>query len=611
MTNVLYEEQGVFKVGTVFAGQNTSLMVEAQHGKRTKIKSNAALLTFEHPSLNGFMDHAHSIARQLDADFIWQCCAQHEFSFIDIAREYFGHAPSPTEATAMLLRLHGAPMYFYRKGVGRFKAAPPATLKAALAAAEKKRQSALQQAEYTQQLCAFRLPQAFENRIHSLLYRPDKNGVEYRALQQACAQTGLGAAPLLERCGALASAYDYHFNRFLFDYFPDGRGFACVSDAIDEPTGLSVGSAQAFSIDDISTTEIDDAFSVQALENGHWRVGIHIAAPALGFAPGSALDAVAAHRLATVYVPDDKITMLPDAVIERYSLRADAARPCLSMYLEVSPDYAVVAAQSCVERVGINANLAHQSLYDVFDENNVPANSCSRELVVLHGLSKRLEAERGRANGIPANPEYTIVVDKGRVAITERKRGGAIDTIVSELMIQVNTRWGELLAQHQTACVYRTQEGGKARMTLQPVPHQGLGVSQYCWISSPLRRYIDLLNQWQLIAVLGGLPPPFNPHDDALLVRIRDFELAHAAYAEFQRSMERYWCLKYLQQEAMGAVNATLVRDEVVRFDGMPLVTRALGIPIAATGTRMQVEISDIDLFELTLRCRFSALIGQ
>src|SRR5882757_9716065 len=114
--NVLYEEEGSFKVGAILADNDTSLQVEAPHGKRSKVKASTVLLRFERPALANFMADAQRAADEIDIDFLWQCCSEPEFEVAALAREYFGHEPSALEAAAALLKLHGAPMYFYKKG---------------------------------------------------------------------------------------------------------------------------------------------------------------------------------------------------------------------------------------------------------------------------------------------------------------------------------------------------------------------------------------------------------------------------------------------------------------------------------------------------------------
>jgi exoribonuclease-2 len=155
------------------------------------------------------------------------------------------------------------------------------------------------------------------------------------------------------------------------------------------------------------------------------------------------------------------------------------------------------------------------------------------------------------------------------------------------------------------AAIYRVQTGGKVRMSTSPQAHEGLGVKQYAWSSSPLRRYVDLLNQWQLVACLQGDTPPFAARSDALFAALRDFELTYAAYADFQRGMERYWCLRWLRQQGLETIDATIGRDNLARLDHLPLVQRVPSAPELKAGQRIRLRIESIDYLTLSLGCRY------
>ena len=607
--NVFYEEEGSFKVGAVLADHDTSLQVEAPHGKRSKVKASAVLLRFDGPGLAHFVEEARKLAEAMDVDFLWQCCGQDEFAFDALARDYFGRAPTPAESAALLVKLHGAPMYFYKKGKGRYKAAPPEALKAALASVERKRREAERRADYVGQLTAGKLPPEFVPLAAKLLYAPDKQSLEWKALEEACEKFRATPPKLFERCGALPSSHDYHLNRFLFEHFPRGVEFPALP-APAVPRELPLADVEAFSIDDVTTTEIDDAFSVAALPGGKLRVGIHIAAPALGVEHGDALDAVARERLSTVYFPGGKITMLPPAAIEAFSLAEGRQCPALSRYVELAPDGSIAAQATRIERVPVVRNLRHYALEDVFNEASLAAgrieHPCGDALAGLWRLTRSLEAARGAGEtDHEARAEYGFYVENDRVRIVRRRRGSPIDRIVSELMIHVNSAWGRDLAAGGAAAIYRVQDGGKVRMSTVPSAHQGLGVEGYAWSSSPLRRYVDLVNQRQLIALARGEALPYQAHDERVLAALRDFELAHDAYGEFQRQMERYWCLRWLIQEGRHTAAATVIRESLARFDELPLVVRVPSLPALDPGARVELAITDIDLLELALRCEF------
>jgi len=619
--NVLFEEDGAFKAGTVLADNNTSLQVELPTGKRSKVKAANALLRFEAPAPAELLDRAESEAENIDTDFLWEACPEAEFGFEDLARDYFGHAPLPSESAGVLLRLHSAPIYFHRKGKGRFRKAPPEILQAALAGLEKKRAQALQIESMAAELRSGRLPPEFTPLLGQLLYKPDRNRPETKAFEAACAETGLSAPRLLERCGAIASSHDYHLGRFLYEFFPHGTGFgaACAAPSIDA-SGLPLAEVAAFSIDDAHTTEIDDAFSLTAQAGGGWRVGIHIAAPGLAIRPDDALGRMARSRLSTVYMPGRKITMLPDEVVERYTLAAGRDCPAISLYLEVAADLRVSAGETRLERVPVVANLRHHDIEPVFNETTLagelPEFAFSRELKQLWEIAVVLEAGRGK-QGVNQT-DFNFVVDwdaitdqgPGRIDIGERRRGSPLDKLVAELMIAANSTWGRALADAGIAALYRAQTAGKVRMTTVAAPHEGIGVDCYAWSSSPLRRYVDLLNQWQLIAWLRGEPPPFTAKSEEMLSALRDFELTYAAYAEFQRGMERYWCLRWLLQEDHRLANAGVLRESQVRLEHLPLVQRVPSLPALERGARVRIEFERIDLFEAEARARFVEVLA-
>jgi exoribonuclease-2 len=609
--NVLYEEEGTFKVGAILADNATSLQVEAPHGKRSKVKASAVILRFTEPAIGDFMAHAQAAADELDIDFLWQCSPGEDFDSDALAREYYGRPPQPLEAAAVLLKLHGAPMYFYKRGRGRYKAAPEEALTAALAGAERRRQQALTRDAYVKALVGAELPPAFEPVLRTLLYRPDRNSLEWKALEDASAALKLSPARVLERCGGLPSTHDYHLERFLFEHFPRGTGFdGEVLSADDDRMSLPLADAAAFSIDDATTTEIDDAFSVTPLADGNVRVGIHIAAPALGVHAESALDGAARSRLSTVYHPAGKITMLPPAAIEHYSLQTGCVCPALSLYVVLTPSDAVVSTETRVDRVRIAENLRHDTLEPLFNERAVDQGSLDHvygaELARLWRWASQLErARRGDAPEGAERPEYSFRVENDRVQITRRLRGTPIDKVVSELMIYVNSTWGERLATTGTAALYRVQSAGKVRMSTVAAAHAGLNVAQYVWASSPLRRYVDLVNQRQLIALARGVAPPYAPGDARLPAVLREFESAYEAYAEFQRNMERYWCLRWLLQEDVRRVEATVLRENLCRFDTLPLVVRVPSLPSLPGGARVALDVSSVDLLELTFHCEF------
>jgi exoribonuclease-2 len=608
---LLYEEDGDLKVGAVLGEAPASFQVESPHGRRSKVKAANVLLAFERPSGAELLAGAEKFAEELDIGFLWECSGTREFGFRDLAKDYVGREPSPVEAAGVLIKLHAAPMYFYRRGKGRFQAAPEKTLKLALAALDKKKRVQETIAAWTERLARFDCPSEVAALKEELLYAPDRNKAQAKAFEQACRQTGLTAARLFERCGLLSDAHEYHLRRFVHEFFPRGPSFPAHT-VPTPPEGLPLAEVVAFSLDDVGTNEIDDAFSLQRTGE-KTRVGIHIAAPALAFGPGSALDAIARERLSTAYMPGRKFTMLPDDVIQRYSLDHGGERLAVSLYFDVGPDGSVGARHTRLERVPVAANLRHAQydrLNELFETGESAGLPYEEELRTLWRVALGLEARRGRPSAGATALDFSFLVEGDRVRIVPRKRGAPLDKLVSEMMILANTSWGELLAERDVAAIYRVQSTGKVRLSVHPEPHEGLGVACYAWMSSPLRRYVDLVNQWQLIAALTGQRAPYSRNSDALLAALRAFEVTYARYDEHQRAMETYWTLRWLEQESMGTLDAVVLRENLVRAERAPLVTRVPSLPVLDPGTRVRLQVGRMDFLERTVSLIYGETLG-
>ncbi|MBS1207715.1 MAG: ribonuclease [Proteobacteria bacterium] len=619
--NVLFEEDGAFKTGSILTDNDSSLQVETATGKRVKLKASNVLLRFTAPAPGELLAQADTEASGMEIEFLWEMCGEDEFAFTEFAADYFGHTPSAIEATAILVKLFAAPIHFHRKGKGRFRKAPPEILQAALAGAEKKRLQAEQVERMKAELLDGKLPAEFVPMLQALLYKPDRNRLETKALESASEESGQSIPRLLLKAGGIKSSHDLHLGRFLFEYFPEGTNFPAL-EIPPLPDDLPLAPAEAFSIDDATTTEIDDAFSLATRADGGWTIGIHIAAPGLGIRPGSPLDAVARKRLSTVYMPGNKITMLPDEIVAAYTLGAGQARPALSLYVEVNPDYSIAGMRSCIERVHVSANLRHHDLEPVFNDDTLltglPDQPYMRELKVLWEFATVLEGGRGKPSANQNQLDFNYYVDwaqatqdgPGFITIEQRRRGSPLDKLVAELMILANSSWGKLLHEAGIPAIYRIQAGGRVRMSTASGPHEGLGVDSYAWSSSPLRRYVDLANQWQLIAHLQGEPAPFAPGSAELAMAMNDFDATYSAYNDFQRGMERYWCLRWLRQSGLKETSARVLRENIMRLEEVPFVFKLHSLPAGVNPhDRVQFAIERADLVDIELRGKYLATL--
>jgi exoribonuclease-2 len=621
----LFDDAGKFLAGRVMSEADASLQVELDSGKRVKVKSANVLLKFEQPAPAVLLAEGRALADDIDLDLAWEFAPEGEFGFADLARDYFDAKAGVVQQAAALFRLYDAPHYFRRAGKGQFKKAPEETVKAALLGIERKRQQALQIEAWADELAGGTCPQPIQDQIYKILFKPDKNGPEYKAVVEASKRSHKAPLDLLQAAGAITSPYQFHWKRFLFENFPKGTGFPALT-APEIKDELPLSPVRAFSIDDSQTTEIDDALSVQGLGSGTVTFGVHIAAPGLAITPDSPVDKVARERLSTVYMPGWKLTMLPDEVVQAYTLIEGRDCPAVSIYFTMDEaSFDITARETKLERVHIAANLRHDKLDGIVTDatlsGEAPADYLfAAELAFTWRLAKHLKAQREVVRGKPENfnrPDYNFRLAGERmeapngtesVEISVRARGSSLDLIVAEAMILANSAWGGWLAELGLPGIYRSQAslapGIKVRMGVKALPHAGMGVAQYTWATSPLRRYVDLVNQWQIIACArhgrtAALAAPFKPKDAQLFSIISAFESAYAAYNGFQNGIERFWTLRWLQQNHTTELTAAVMKDGLVRADDLPLVFKALGCETLPRGSHVKVRITGLD--EMTL----------
>ena len=600
--NIFYEESGQFKVAAIVQKNDATYQVDTQHGKRTKVKANNVFAEFD-GDMAAFLENAQAQAADIDTDLLWEVCGEEEFSAEAIAEEYYGHAPTKTELAATLIALYAAPMYFYKKAKGVFKAAPEETLKQALAAIERKKQQDAQIDAWAEALKRGEMPPEIAADLKTILHAPDKQSLTYKAFTKAADALKTSAYELAKKTGGITSIPQYLQDGFEIKYFPKGTGFPDLP--LPEMPDLPKADVTAFSIDDESTTEVDDALSLTDLGNGTKRVGIHIAAPSLAVKPGDKMEKNIMERLSTVYFPGGKITMLPENWIAAFSLDAGAYRPAVSIYFDVDSEFNVGEPTCKIEAVNIAENLRIQTIEPHFnaetglDETGEMMFTHHQDLIWLHQFAVALQKARGKYEPDRAPQyDYSIELDEeGKVSVVRRERGSPIDMLVSEMMILANSTWAQMLHDNDLPGLFRVQPAGKVRMSTKSEPHIGMGVQHYGWFTSPLRRTADYINQKQLLSLIDDTAEPlFQQSDAELFAALRDFDTAYAAYADFQRQMEAYWSLVYLQQQGTNELTATILKEDLVRIEGLPLVTRATGIPFdALPKSQVLLKITELD----------------
>lgn len=427
--HALFDEAGKFLAGRILSEAESSAQIELDSGKRVKVKAANILLKFDKPAPAELLAQAREIAAGVELPLAWEFAPEEEFGFAELARDYFSAQAPVTEQAGMLVALFEAPHYFRRAGKGRFRKASAEVLQQALAAIEKKKQIQAQIDAWAAELVAGTCPQPVREQLYKILFRPDKNAPEYKAVVEASRSAQKAPLDLLQAAGAIDSSYQFHWKRFLFDNFPKGTGFPQLA-APQPPADLPLADVQAYSIDDSATTEIDDALSVQGLGTGTVTLGIHIAAPGLAIQPGGDLDKLGRTRLSTVYMPGYKITMLPGDVVQIYTLDEGRANPAVSLYVTIDEaTLAITATETRLERVPVTVNLRHDQLDHIVTEEwladpaiqheNTPQAllDLREQLSFLYRLAKQLKAQREVVRGKPETfnrPDYTFRLSAAR-----------------------------------------------------------------------------------------------------------------------------------------------------------------------------------------------------
>lgn len=601
--NIFYEDSGSLKVAVVVQKNDATYLADTQHGKRVKIKASNVFLTFD-DEMNTFLDAAQNEAAQIDTALLWDTVGEEEFAAKHAATEYFGINPSSIQLAATLIALYAAPMYFHKKNKGIFKAASKEVLQQALAAIERKAQQEAQIEQWVNTMLSGCLPEPIAAQLPKILHAPDKQSLAYKAFIKAAEMQNMSPYELAKHTGGIRSLPEYLQQRFELKNFPNGTGFANIT-APTLPENLPLAKVAAFSIDDEWTTEIDDALSVVDLGNNIKRIGIHIAAPSLSVAPQSDIENLILTRQSTAYFPGGKITMLPENWITTFSLDEGKTVPAFSIYFDVDAQFNVSEPTSCVELVSIKRNLTIQQIEPFFNSQTGVGNkeqpqfAHHADLLFLLDLAHALQRKRNRLNDEtqPKRYDYSIDLKENKVQIIRRERGSPIDTLVSEMMILANSSWAKMLHDNQTTGIFRVQPSGRVRMSTHSEPHIGMNLAHYGWFTSPLRRASDFINQKQLYSVLNPeCPPRFLPKDSHLFAALGAFESTYAAYSDFQTQMEYYWSLVYLLQENIREINGFILKEDLVRLEGVPISAKVSGIPIEmAPKSWIKLAISEIN----------------
>lgn len=346
------------------------------------------------------------------------------------------------------------------------------------------------------------------------------------------------------------------------------------------------------SIDAQSTRDIDDALSCEELDDGY-LFGVHISDASSCVSPRSFLEAEALQRASSIYCPDQQVPMLPQVLSEQtLSLVEQCERPTISYLVETDRHFRIRRRRIERTRLSVLRRLSYEEVDTVLYGKAEKEHSLSAEeegqLLLLWHFAMQCDADR-LASGAVNYPRHEMtprVLEDGRIILEDQSEESPGRKLVSEMMVLANHSAALFASENKIPLIFRSQEvsdleissvgldipEGPARDFAQrgylkrslnstnALPHSGLGLTVYTQVTSPIRRAIDLLNERQLAHFLCYGEGFYSAQElQELLVGIQNG--VDEAFA-IQREGNRYWLLRYFQQEKTRELDAVVLRTE-------------------------------------------------
>ncbi len=604
MSYLIISDGQTYKIAHLIEAYKTHLQVELVPEKlRKKIKPEYKLYQLKTNDITNFQTQINNLTPSIDTELLWDMIEEFDqkLSITELSKLYFGDHYTEIEQTTLLFAITTQNIIFNNHVDGCFsKCSPEEQIKRQDIQNKQQSYEKLFN-EYYNKLITLQNPN-FNANIDpiKLLNKPDKQSIEYKALFQASKHLNISQLELCQKTNLAPDLATFFVDTFMLEIFPSGINYTkSTATSIEYPRSENLN-LSVFSIDDKHTTEIDDAFSITHTDNGY-LIGVHISAPALD----NTLQDMVADNISTIYYPGNKITMLPEEIINKYSLWENTQAPVVSIYFTVDEEFNIKEYHSKLETVKIHKNLRIEELELLFNVDNLDIEHnypYEPELKILYKFATRLEELRGKASVNNLSVDYNFAFDNEKIIITPRIRGNPIDKLVSELMILANCTWGRMLTNNFIPAIYRVKQPSyPVKMTLHADSHTGLNVSYYTWSTSPLRRSSDYINQHQIINLVTNTKNHYTSLNPTLLQVVEDFDTKYSKYIAFQTKMERFWSLKYLLQENITVLEGTFVYKSKVQLNSVPIDIDTNGLTTQKPkGTKIKLKIFNINLTTLS-----------
>jgi len=318
----------------------------------------------------------------------------------------------------------------------------------------------------------------------------------------------------------------------------------------------------SMTIDGQSTLDFDDAISIED-HGDHYRLGIHIVDVGHFVKKGDLIDQEAIARGSSIYMPDQKIPMLPPCLAEDLcSLKAGQPRPAISILVNLDRFGEIIDDEIVPSMIKVEDRLTYYDVNTLADED--------QRIIILRDIAEKFRQKRLAGGAVQITlPDINVWVgNNGEITVSRINRESPARMLVSEIMIMANWLMAKFLAKHNIPAIYRSQKGPRERLykgvegTLfqncmqrkllsrfmlgsEPENHSGLGLDAYVTATSPIRKYFDLATQRQIRAVLGLEAPSTREEIDGI-IQVLELPMSHVM--KTQNNRHRYWLLKYLEK---------------------------------------------------------------
>ena len=635
---VFYLEKNSWEFGEINSESGNTIQVTLPSGDIKKIKKSKNLFILINKNIENFVKKTEKKLNTIDVKSVWELAPKNDFTLCELSKIFFPKDISFVDKAALLMCLTKNPIYFRKKQKSFFSCVSPEIIECAKKSLKLKEENSRTENFLIDQVMNGVLPTRIKNMGRELIFGENKQSIEYRVIKQVGSKLGIQPVNVLYNIGVLKSAFEYHKLNFFNRLKQQNHSTYSVifnknQDNLLQGFKFPISKLKAYSIDDASTTEIDDAFSLQEINKSSvkWKVGIHIALPTMFLTPFECVASGISDQALSIYTPSEKKTMLPQDILEKASLDENSLKPVISLYVEFDKDGSILSDETVLEKIFIKQNIRLGGWEERYGEDPITTQLPWDGLKDLSFLATTLSKKRNTKNNKKRlKPEFRIKVSgrdmknlknlnmQGEPFVELRKRGSIADTIVTEFMILTNFIWGKKLKNFQEPAIFRVNSSGFTKMQTKASSHDDLGVEVYAWATSPLRRYVDFLNQWQLLCSIFPKKKVAIIDREKIKLAINNFEKKQIIYNEFQKLMEKYWSYRWLISKKNPSsefwkktekdriiIDATCLGNGQFCLVDIPLTVKFYELADLSIGKKIKVEVERIDCFDMKIKlCR-------